>query len=89
MVSLGHFAMHYRDMVSRLHASADPSIETCRVALDMLERDYAGHGLPLTSLVIESSTLLLLVAFVVYFVIGRCKARRQQLRLFTSSPVSV
>ncbi|KAI0654988.1 hypothetical protein C8Q70DRAFT_936619 [Cubamyces menziesii] len=68
------------------NSAYDPSTETCRVALDMLERDYAGHGLPLTSLVIESSTLLLLVAFVVYFVIGRCKARRQQLRLFTSSP---
>ncbi|KAH9896537.1 hypothetical protein C8Q73DRAFT_685962 [Cubamyces lactineus] len=58
----------------------------CRSALGMLERDYTGHGLPLTSLVIESSTLLLLVVFVVYFVVGRCRVRREHLRLFTPTP---
>ncbi|KAI0325570.1 hypothetical protein GY45DRAFT_218189 [Cubamyces sp. BRFM 1775] len=51
----------------------------------MLERDYAGHGLPLTSLVIESSTLFLLAVFVVYFIVSRFKARREHLRLFTPS----
>ncbi|CDO73938.1 hypothetical protein BN946_scf185016.g95 [Trametes cinnabarina] len=59
--------------------------DACPAALQMLQRDFAGHGLPLTSLVIEASTFVLLAIFVVYFIRQRIMARRAQTRLFAPS----
>ncbi|OSD07659.1 hypothetical protein PYCCODRAFT_336840 [Trametes coccinea BRFM310] len=60
----------------------DTSADACPVAVQMLQRDYAGHGLPLTSLVIESSTFVLLAVFVVFFIRQRFVARRAHARMF-------
>ncbi|KAI9066183.1 hypothetical protein FKP32DRAFT_414017 [Trametes sanguinea] len=60
----------------------DTSDDACPVAVQILQRDYAGHGLPLTSLVIESSTFVLLAVFVVFFIRQRFVARRAQARIF-------
>ncbi len=52
---------------------SNTSTDSCQVAVGLLREDFAGHGLPLTSLVIESSTLLLLAGFVLYFLCRRPK----------------
>ncbi|KAI8973155.1 hypothetical protein BD414DRAFT_510237 [Trametes punicea] len=59
--------------------------DSCRMTSAILQHDFAGHGLPLTSLVIESSTCLFLVIMFVYHVSRRVKARRKNVCLFGSS----
>ncbi|KAI0368492.1 hypothetical protein BV20DRAFT_455293 [Pilatotrama ljubarskyi] len=49
----------------------------CDATGDMMRRDLAGHGLPLTALVVELCTFLLLAGFVVYFFLWRYNFRRQ------------
>ncbi|KAI0666385.1 hypothetical protein C8Q78DRAFT_994808 [Trametes maxima] len=58
---------------------------TCQFALDLLREDYAGHGLPLTSLVIESSTFLLLAGFVFYCIWQLRRRVNRQRRLCTTT----
>ncbi|KAI0644097.1 hypothetical protein C8Q79DRAFT_1120411 [Trametes meyenii] len=58
---------------------------TCQFALDLLRDDYAGHGLPLTSLVIESSTFLMLAGFVFYCIWHLRRRVSHQRRLCTTA----
>ncbi|KAH9855509.1 hypothetical protein C2E23DRAFT_587613 [Lenzites betulinus] len=49
---------------------------SCQAAVGLLREDFAGHGLPLTSLVIESSSFLLLAGFVMYSLLLRRRINR-------------
>ncbi|KAI0780364.1 hypothetical protein BD413DRAFT_451 [Trametes elegans] len=61
----------------------DPSLDTCQIAVDMLREDLAGHGLPLTILVIVSSSSVLLAGFVLYSFIWRWRIQRKRRVCFT------
>ncbi|EIW56077.1 uncharacterized protein TRAVEDRAFT_50565 [Trametes versicolor FP-101664 SS1] len=68
---------------------SNASTDSCQIAVGLLREDFAGHGLPLTSLVIESSTLLLLAGYVLYF-LCRTKLRRRPMVYLSAAntPVS-
>ncbi|KAI0635419.1 hypothetical protein C8Q77DRAFT_1156710 [Trametes polyzona] len=63
------------DVPVESHITTSPE-GSCQVAADMLQGDFAGHGLPLTSLVIDISTLLLVTGFVLHFFLWRRRLRR-------------
>ncbi|KAI0828559.1 hypothetical protein BC628DRAFT_77685 [Trametes gibbosa] len=63
---------------------SDASAASCQAAEALLRDDFAGHGLPLTSLVIESSTFLFLAGFVLYSILWRCKLRRRHNTYFST-----
>lgn len=66
---------------------SNASADSCQIAAGLLREDFAGHGLPLTSLVIESSTLLLLAGLVLYF-LRRSRLQRRPMVYLSASNVS-